>query len=46
MDANDNGAVVYGTTAGTVGLTRDGGDSWETMPWTLPRILAVSFLPA
>jgi len=44
MDTDDNGAVVYGTTAGSLGLTLDSGDSWETLPWTLPRILAVSSL--
>jgi hypothetical protein len=45
MDTDHNGAVAFGTTSGRVGLTSDGGESWVTMPWTLPRILAVKFLP-
>jgi photosystem II stability/assembly factor-like uncharacterized protein len=44
MDTDNGGTVVYGTTAGTVGLTTDSGESWETMPWTFPRILTVNIL--
>lgn len=45
MDTDNDGAVAYGTTSGSVGLTFDAGESWVTMPWTLPRILTVRFLP-
>jgi hypothetical protein len=45
MDTDHQGAVAFGTTSGRVGFTSDGGDSWETMAWTLPRILTVRFLP-
>lgn len=45
MDTDDNGIIAYGTTAGTIGLTTDGGASWATMPWTFPRILSVNVLP-
>ncbi len=34
--------VYVGTTAGTVHISADGGDSWQTLPYTLPRILTVS----
>jgi photosystem II stability/assembly factor-like uncharacterized protein len=34
--------VYLGTTAGTVYVSNDGGDSWSQLPCTLPRILSVS----
>ncbi|MEE8143053.1 MAG: exo-alpha-sialidase [Planctomycetota bacterium] len=43
--AVDNGSpsgVYVGTTAGTVHVSNDGGESWQTLPCTLPRILCMS----
>jgi hypothetical protein len=34
--------VYFGTTAGTVHVSTDAGDSWTQLPCTLPRILSVS----
>ena len=34
--------VYFGTTAGTLHASRNGGSSWTTLPVTLPRILCVS----
>jgi photosystem II stability/assembly factor-like uncharacterized protein len=44
MDTDHEGTIAYGTTSGNVGLSVDGGASWSTMPWTLPRVLTVAFL--
>lgn len=46
MDTDHDGGVYYGTTSGTFRLTSDGGDTWTTPPWTLPRILSVKVLPS
>jgi photosystem II stability/assembly factor-like uncharacterized protein len=42
VDALDPCGVYFGTTAGTVHFSADGGDSWRTLPCTLPRVLSVS----
>ncbi len=34
--------IVFGTTAGTVHASDDGGESWQTLPCTLPRVLSVT----
>lgn len=41
VDACDPAGVYVGTTAGTVHLSADLGDTWQTLPTTLPRILMV-----
>lgn len=41
VDRADPAGVYFGTTAGTVHTSRDGGASWETIPVTLPRVLTV-----
>ncbi len=43
MDADQEtpGGIYLGTTAGTIHCSNDGGDTWITLPWTLPRILSV-----
>lgn len=42
MDTDERGGVYLGTTNGQVYGTRNGGDSWDRLPGTLPPILAVS----
>ena len=43
VDGLDGGEGVYvGTTNGQIFASRDGGDSWERLPGTLPPILSVS----
>ncbi len=42
FDADGDGRVVAGTTAGTVWLTEDAGDTWRQLPGTFPRIGAVA----
>jgi photosystem II stability/assembly factor-like uncharacterized protein len=42
VDALEPCGVYVGTTAGTVFVSRDAGDSWSQMPCCLPRILWVS----
>ncbi len=37
--------VYIGTTAGTVHVSSDGGDSWTQLPCTLPRVLSMSVFP-
>lgn len=37
-----DGTVAMGTTAGTVWVTRDAGDSWRELDLTVPRITAVA----
>ncbi len=44
MDGDQRQGVYLGTTAGKVMTTADAGDSWTTLPWTLPRILSVRVL--
>ncbi|QDU62601.1 BNR/Asp-box repeat protein [Planctomycetes bacterium Pan216] len=41
VDHLDPCGVYVGTTSGSVHLSGDGGDSWRTLPCTLPRILCV-----
>lgn len=41
-----SGGVYLGTTAGTIHVTRDGGDTWTALPQVLPRILSVGVLEA
>ncbi|NIA26201.1 MAG: exo-alpha-sialidase, partial [Gammaproteobacteria bacterium] len=45
MDTDHEGGVYLGTTSGQFRFTVDGGDSWMTEAWTLPRILCVKVLP-
>jgi hypothetical protein len=42
VDALRPCGVYVGTTAGTVHASGDGGESWQTLPATLPRILCVA----
>ena len=37
--------VYVGTTAGTVHVSADGGDSWTQLPCMLPRVLSLSVFP-
>jgi photosystem II stability/assembly factor-like uncharacterized protein len=41
IDGLDPCGVYFGTTAGAVFASRDGGDSWTRLPCTLPRVLCV-----
>ena len=41
VDALDPCGVYFGTTAGTLYASRDGGNSWAQIPCVLPRILCV-----
>ena len=42
VDHLDPCGVYVGTTAGTVYVSNDAGDSWTELPCTLPRVLSVS----
>jgi hypothetical protein len=42
VDNLDPCGVYFGTTAGTVHISRDCGDSWVQLPCNLSRILSVS----
>ena len=42
VDHLDPCGVYVGTTAGTVYVSNDAGDSWTQLPCTLPRVLSVS----
>ncbi|CAN5689335.1 hypothetical protein BH24ACT15_BH24ACT15_08300 [soil metagenome] len=44
MATDGDGGVVLGTTGGQLWATDDGGDHWERLPGTLPRINAVAVL--
>lgn len=44
MDADQRKGIYLGTTAGKVMATVDAGDTWTTLPGTLPRILSVRVL--
>ncbi len=44
MDADQRKGIYLGTTAGKVMATADAGETWTTLPWTLPRILSVRVL--
>jgi photosystem II stability/assembly factor-like uncharacterized protein len=44
VDALDPAGLYMGTTAGTVHVSADLGESWTTLPVTLPRILCVAVL--
>jgi hypothetical protein len=41
VDHLDECGVYFGTTAGSVYFSRDGGESFEQMPCTLPRVMSV-----
>ncbi|HYR63416.1 MAG TPA: exo-alpha-sialidase [Actinomycetota bacterium] len=41
VDGLDPGGVYLGTAAGDLFVSADGGDSWQGLPCTLPRILSV-----
>ncbi|MEM7165369.1 MAG: exo-alpha-sialidase [Planctomycetota bacterium] len=41
-DAQDPCGVYFGTTSGTVHVSANAGESWDTLPVTLPRVLSVS----
>ena len=41
ISADGDGGVYFGTTAGTLHYTTNAGDSWDTLPYVLPCILAV-----
>ena len=40
-DSLDPCGIYIGDTSGRVHISADGGDSWQTLPFTLPRILNV-----
>jgi photosystem II stability/assembly factor-like uncharacterized protein len=42
MALDQGGGLALGTTAGRVYLTDDIGDTWQELPFTFPRILAVA----
>lgn len=46
MDADqlEPGGVIFGTTGGSVHASADVGETWTTLPFTFPRILAVKVL--
>jgi hypothetical protein len=44
-DSLDPCGVYVGSTAGTLHVSPDGGDSWRTLPYVLPRILSVEAYP-
>jgi photosystem II stability/assembly factor-like uncharacterized protein len=44
MDTDDERGVYLGTTAGTVHISSDAGDTWLTVPAVLPRIHSVRVL--
>jgi photosystem II stability/assembly factor-like uncharacterized protein len=46
MDADHRGGVYLGTTGGKVMATADAGETWTTLPCTLPRILSVRVIQA
>jgi hypothetical protein len=44
MDTDGAGGVFVGSTAGTIHISTDSGDSWAMLPEILPRILSVRVL--
>lgn len=46
MAVDGRGGVFVGSTAGTLHASRDAGDTWETIPAVLPRILSVKVMGA
>ncbi|MEE9606157.1 MAG: exo-alpha-sialidase [Myxococcota bacterium] len=46
VDGLDPCGVYFGTTAGSIFASRDGGDSWLQLPCTLPRVLCVEAFAA
>lgn len=44
VDADGEGTLAFGTTAGKVWVTDDAGDNWNELAPTFPRILAVSII--
>lgn len=45
-DGMDPCGFYFGTTSGSFHTSADGGASWNTLPWELPRILSVDVLEA
>lgn len=45
ISADGDGGVFFGTTSGTLHYTADAGESWNNLPYVLPRILAVEAFP-
>lgn len=41
-DSQEPCGVYFGSTSGTVHVSRDAGEEWSTLPVTLPRVLSVS----
>ena len=41
VDERDPCGVYFGTAAGSLHVSADAGNSWTTLPWTLPRVLCV-----
>ena len=41
-DGLDPAGVYFGTTAGSLYASRDGGETWQALPVTLPRVLCVA----
>jgi photosystem II stability/assembly factor-like uncharacterized protein len=46
VDGLDPGGIYFGTTAGTFHSSVDGGETWISHPWTLPRITSVDIFEA
>jgi hypothetical protein len=44
VDGLDPCGITFGTTAGTLHTSADGGDTWKTLPCCLPRVLCVRTL--
>jgi len=42
VDGLDPAGVYFGTTAGGLYASRDGGQTWQALPVTLPRVLCVT----
>src|SRR3990167_4786369 len=42
VDGLDPAGVYFGTTAGGLYASRDGGQTWQALPVTLPRVLCVA----
>ncbi len=42
VDGQEPAGIYLGTTAGALYASRDGGDSWQTLPLTAPRIMCLA----
>jgi hypothetical protein len=42
VDGLDPAGVYVGSTSGDVFISADGGDSWQSLPYRLPRVLSVA----